>query len=242
MESAHIAVVALENIDFVQHVRLAFLKSNESRSFEISPERRFAFIRFINGSVREYTWIENQTEVLRYVNCVFDSIEVPETVDLNQPEVYNLVNQIKSKSKPTADRKFIDFELHKAELTAVETRLKNADDRYKKLASDHEKLAADYEKAFQKLCGRGEEINTLKEGMEKMASENEYLSSQNDHFQSHLTNYMAENERMQKKVQALEAAQSEGNIARLTAARIDAEKKLEAVFDLLERFKPKNAK
>lgn len=214
MKSAHIAVVALENIDFVQHVRLAFLKSNESRSFEISPERRAAFIRFTNGSVREYTWIENQTEVLRYVNCVFDSIEVPETVDLNQPEVYKLVNDIKSKSKPTVDRKFIDFELHNAELTAMETRLKNADERYKKLASDHEK-------AFQKLCDRGKEINTLNEGMEKMASENE---------------------RLQKKVQELEAAQSEGNIARLTAARIDAEKKLEAVFELLESFKPNQAK
>jgi len=214
MESAHIAVVALENTDFIQHVRLAFLKSNESRSFEISPERRCAFIRFTNGSVREYTWIENQTEVLRYVNCVFDSIEVPETVDLNQPEVYNLVNQVKSKSKPTADRKFIDFELHKAELTAVETRLKNADDRYKKLYADHEK-------SFQKLCDRGKEINKLNEGTEKMASENEHL---------------------QKKIQVLEAAQSEGNIARLTAARIDAEKKLEAVADLLESFKPNEAK
>ena len=214
MESAHIAVVALKNTDFVHHVRSVFFKIDDTWSFELSLELSTALIRFKSGNERKYTWIEKIEDTRGYKAYLFDSIEVPETVDLTQPEVYNLVNQIKTKSRPVSSPKVIGMQQHNAEIAAMEGRLKNADERYKKLYADHEK-------AFQKLFDRGKEINTLNEGMEKMASENE---------------------RLQKKIQALEAAQSDGNIARLTAARIDAEKKLEAVFDLLERFKPKQAK
>jgi len=133
----------------------------------------------------------------------------------------------------------------------LESQIKNADERYKKLSADHEK-------AFQKLCDRGKEINTLNEGMEKMASENERLQSQVTKYRSinesiggdlekvkgklvnkgiEIVGLKSAIDGLQKKVQALEAAQSEGNIARLTAARIDAEKKLEAVASLLESFK-----
>ena len=260
MESASIAVVALNYMDFVQHVRTAFIKSFESTSFELPNQSRTAFVRFKNGNVSEYTLIDNPAEALNYKCYLFDKIEVPETVDLNDKDVSGLVNEIKTRSKIRAEQKAPENHSDKSKIKFLVNKLRDVEKQYRSLCFD-------FEKTTNKLGERSVELDELK-------YENDYLQSQNEHLKSclasadkrfksierDLENAMnnlcnrgaelitlnagmekmaSENERLQRKVEALEAAHSEGNLARLTKTRFDAENKLVALIEMVRSFEPK---